>query len=334
LNYLAPGLRELGRIYGRLKRRSQLIWERRELVRCETKLGLLGWQQADYDATLQPHVDQLADLERSQAQLTNESASMGLTVQQLEERRAAEKATYESQRAARVAARDPLVEPVEEIQRTLETRRRERKEMAERMAAVDQELATAEERYRVLLARGSHSASEEAEVQQWRRRVIVAPGEKKEYAEKLAALDAEIPRLETEGQQRKALLTVENEALQTLEKGFAASDKALADELATRKRDKQKLERKIDGLEKSKTRPYREIGRALADHGIEPLNQPQALEAVLHQRERIAVLESELANSRAHSRQEKRVEVWGSWALLFTFAVLLWGVIWFVILAK
>jgi hypothetical protein len=329
VNYLAPGLRELARIIDRLWCRLRLVWERRQLAGLETKLGLLGWQQADYDTATQQHVNRLADYERAQGQLTNESASLGLTIQELDERRATERTTFESQRAERVAIRDPLAAAVDESERTLEAKQKERKELAERVSTLGKEKASDEAKYRALLAEGDHTADQQANVQRLQRRVIAIPLEQREWQEKLSSADAEIVRIETELQQRRAALAVEAEALQTLEKSFAKSDEALADEIAARKRDKQKLEKKIDGVEKAKTQPYREIGKALADDRVEPLNQPQALTAVLEQRERITAQELLLTQSLEKSRAEKPIELWASWALLFTFAVLIWGAVWF-----
>ena len=333
MNYLAPGLRELSRIFGRLVRRIRLVRQRRTLAQLESKLGLLGWQQADYDPGTQQHVDRVTDVERAQVQLTNESAALGLTVQQLEERRTAERATFEGQRTARIAAREPLVEPVQEAERALNAKQKERKEIAERIPALDRERLSEEEKYRVLLARGEHNAREDTEVQRLQRRAITIPLEKKEWQEKLAAVDLEIPRLETELEQRRAMLSVETEALRVLEKSFAESDAALVGGIAAHKREKQKLEKQVDALEKSKTQSYREIGRALADQSIEPLNQPDALTAVLAQRERIAAQEAQVAASREQSGQEKRVDVWTSWVLLLILAVLIFGGTWLILRA-
>jgi len=332
VNYIAPGLRELGRIYDRQYRRARLVWERRKLAQMESHLGLLGWQQADFGTDAQLHVDRLAGVERDQALLTNESAALGLALQELEERRAAERAAYETQHADRTASRDPLVPPVEESEKALSARQKERKEAEERLNALDREKVANEEKYRDLLARGNHTPQQESEVQRLRARVMLLPQETHEWHQKLMAGQADISRLETELEQRRAMLAVETAALQALEKSFAESDKALADEIAKQKRDKQKLEQQINALEKAKTKPYREIGRVLADHGIEPANQPEALAGVLGQRGHIATEEARIVESIEASRRENPVELWGSWALLFTLLVLLWGMLWFTLL--
>lgn len=332
MNYIAPGLRELGRIFDRQYRRIRLaVKEQRKLAQLESQLGLLGWQQADFGADAQHHVDHLAGLERRQAQLTNESASLGLTLQQIEERRTSERATFESQRAERNAVREPLVPPVEQSEKALSTKQKERKELEDRVATLDREKTANEERYRGLLAKGNHTPEEEAEVQRLRTRVMLLPRESLEWQQKLAVVQAEFPHLEAELEQRRALLAVETEALRTLEKSFAESDRGLAGEIARHQRDKQKLEKQINALEKTKTQPYREIGKVLADQGIDPANQPEALTAVLEQRANIAAEEAHIVESLAASRRENRIEVWGSWSLLFTIVVLLCGALWFIL---
>lgn len=332
MNYLAPGLRELGRIFDRQFRRVRLVQERRRLAHLESQLGLLGWQQADFGADAQLHVDRLAGVERDQALLTNESAAVGLTLHQLEERRAAERATFETQRAELNARRDPLVPPVEESEKAFNAKQKERKELEERLTTLAREKASNEEKYRELLAKGNHTPQQEAEVQRLRTRVILLPQETQDWHQKLTVVQMEIPPLETELEQRRALLAVETDALRALEKSFAESDQVLAGEIAKQLRDKQKLEKEINALEKAKHQPYREIGRILADHGIEPANQPEALATVLGQREHIAAEETRIVESFEASRRENRVELWGSWALLFTILALLWGVLWFALL--
>jgi hypothetical protein len=163
------------------------------------------------------------------------------------------------------------------------------------------------------------------------RRTIAVPREKQEWQVKLNEILALLPHLETEVRQRRAMVSVETEALRNLEKNFAESDETLGKEIALHKREKQKLERRIDALEKAKTQPYREIGRALADHEIAPMNQPEALAAVLTQRTRIAADDVKLADSLDQSRQRNRHEVWFSWLLLFALAVLLGIGVWWLV---
>lgn len=308
--------------------------QRRKLADLESKLGLLGWQQADYDSHTQQHVDQLNSIERTQAQLTNQSAELGVAMAKLEEKRAFERTVYEKAHAAREAKRTPLVGPVQEAERALSDKQRECKEIGERIQTLDRELHADEEKYRVLLARGDQTPEAAAEVQRLQRRVIAIPKEKWEWQHKLAATEGEIPAIEGELHQRSALLSVETDALHALESDFEKSDRALVEEIATRRREKQKLEKEIDALEKGKTQSYREIGKVLADQNIEPMNQPEALEAVLAQRTKVAAQETGLAESLAQSAREKQADVWTAWVLLLCIVILLAFVFWFLLRAR
>lgn len=328
MNYIEPGLRELARILDRLVRRGALLWEHRKLAHLEVQLGLLGWQQADYGEGTRDHVDRLADYERTQSQLTNESATLGLTLQQLEERRTSERQTYEGQRAERLTAQQPLVKQIEEKEKELSAMRRERIKTEEWLAAAEREHAASEQKYRSLLASGNHNPQAVEEVTRLQQKALSIPQEKLERQAKLNELLDSTPRLETELQELRARVSLETEAGKTLEKSFTESDEALAKEIASHKREKQKLERQVNDLEKAKAHPYRGIGRVLADHGIEPLNQPDALAAVLTQRAKIAAMEEKLAASLEKSSLERRDHVWGSWVLLLSIALLLWIGIW------
>ncbi|HEY3899112.1 MAG TPA: hypothetical protein VGM54_10890 [Chthoniobacter sp.] len=328
MNYIEPGLRELARILDRLVRRGALWWEHRKLGHCEVRLGLLGWQQADYGEGTRDHVDRLADFERTQSQLTNESASLALTLQQLEERRTSERKTYESQRAERLAAQQPLVKQVEEQEKELSAMRRERAKVEEWLGSAEREHAASEDKYRSLLATGNHDPKLVQEVTRLQQKSLSIPQEKLEHQGKLNELQESMGRLEAELQEERARISLETEALKTLEKSFTESDEALAKEIAARRRDKQKLERQVNDLEKAKSHPYREIGKVLADHGIEPLNQPEALTDVLNQRAKVAAVEEKIAASRQMSSLEKRDHVWGSWVLLLSIVVILWVGIW------
>lgn len=334
MNFLAPGLRELARLFDRSFRRLCLVAQRRKLAQLESKLGLLGWQQAEYDAGTQQHVDHLNDLERAQSKLTNQSAEFGVAIAKLEEKRASERTVYEKEHATREAARALLLGPVQETERAWNDKQREAKELQERLKTLDRELASNEEKYRALLAKGDHTPGQAAEVQRLQKRAIAVPQEKWQWQQALVVIEAEIPRIEAELHQRRAVLSVETEALNKLETDFKKSDDALAAEIALRKREKQKLEKENDDLEKTKTRPYREIGKVLADHGIEPMNQPDALADVIAQRETIAAEQALLVKSREESEREKKADVWTAWVLMLSFAVLLWFMAWIVLRSR
>jgi chromosome segregation ATPase len=324
VNYFAPGLRELARIFLRLQWRLQLPLQARTLAQLESQLGLLGWQQADYDHGTQQHVDQLTDYERTQLELTNESAALGLAIQELEEQKTAAEKEFAEKRALAAANCERLAEPFKQSEEALASQRREIAKLEARIAALNTEESVVEQSYRGLLARGE--SAKQPEVVRLQQRVISIPREREGVAAQLSVALSPVPALENELAQRRAVYSVETDALRDLEKSFADTAEKLRKEIATRKREKQKLERQVDALEKSKAKPYREIGRALADHHIEPLNQPEALQAVLNQREKMAAGQSKLAGSLAESARENRTYVWLTWfVLLLVLGVLVEG---------
>jgi hypothetical protein len=146
------------------------------------------------------------------------------------------------------------------------------------------------------------------------------PREKAEVQAKLSAASTQFAAME-------ALF----QALRAARAAFEKRDQEIADEIGARQRAKRKIETQIETLEKAKVNPYREIGRALADHGIAPLNQPEALAVVLGQREAIATRESLIAVSLGETAQENRALMWQSW--LLTGSLVLLGVVALLVIA-
>ena len=69
MDYLSPGLREIARVVARWRGRWKLRGAQSEVARLETELGLLGWQQAEFDTGTQREVDKILHTEREQARL-------------------------------------------------------------------------------------------------------------------------------------------------------------------------------------------------------------------------------------------------------------------------
>jgi hypothetical protein len=288
-----PALRNLGRMMGRQVNRLRLVFERRKLVRLETALGLLGWQQADYDVGTQQHADRVTDFEREQARLTNQSAEFGLQIVEIDERRGALACEYADALKATLEKEHPSAASLEELDSQYAAKRKECREMETQLAAMDEELAAAEERYRSLVSSEMPSPQIQSEMQRLRNVILAHPRQKADRAAKFQQATNETPAMKT-------LL----EALVAKCKDFEKRDQELDDEVADLQRKKRKVEKQVDALEKSKSDPYREIGRALADQKIEPLNQPEALTAVLEQRKKIVGLEAAIAASLAASAAE------------------------------
>jgi chromosome segregation ATPase len=301
---LTPGLRELARILGRQVGRLRLILERRKLARLETALGLLGWQQADYDPGTQEQVSRLTDCEREQVRLTNESAALGLEIQRLEEQRGIAQREIAEAEASALEREQPSAADADALVAQLAALRKDRKAMQSRLPVMDRELSAAEQQYRALIAAGTPSAHMQNQLLNWRKVILAIPKERAEWATQLAQASSQLTAMET-------LLAALREARGRFEK----RDEELVREIATCQRAKHKVEKEIDHLEQAKTDPYREIGRALADHDIAPLNQPEALGAVLGQRQRITLREAAIAASLAESTRENRRTMWKPWLL-------------------
>jgi chromosome segregation ATPase len=275
---------------GRQASRLRLIFERRRLARLETALGLLAWQQADYDSVTQEHVDRLTDYERAQARIANESAAIGLEIQQLEAQRGVAEREFEEASSAALEKEYPAVTHAETLEAAVVAKRKERREIEARLPVFDRELREAEEEYRALVAREQPSSEVKSQLFRWRKVILALPQEKAEWTARLQQVTQELTAME-------ALLA----SLQEARERFEERDQELADDIAAHQRARRKVEKQVEALEKAKSEPHREIGRALADHNIGPLNQPEALDAVLAQREKIAGIEESIRASFALS---------------------------------
>lgn len=280
---LAPSLRELARLIGRQTIRFRLWLDRRKLARLETALGLLGWQQAEYDEPTQAHVNRLIGCEREQARLTNESAALVLEIQKIEEQRGVAERELAQAEAAALEKEQPAAGTLATLEAQLAALRKERKTIAARLPVLDRELAAAEEEYRTLVPQDMRAGRAEPELLRLRKVILALPREKSEWQAKLGGIDGRISGME-------AL----RKSIGAARAAFDTRAREWADEIAGRQRAKRKIEKEIEIMERAKTNPYREIGRVLADYGIAPLNQPDALAAVLTQRDRIASREAAL----------------------------------------
>jgi len=267
----------------------RLILDRRKLARFETALGLLGWQQAEYDAATQAHVNRLTNYEREQLRLTNESAALGIEIKNFEEQRGIAEREFNDAQVVALEKEHPAAANLAGLEEQLAAQRKERKAIEARLPVLDRELAAAEAEYRTLVS-GSSAVAAQDELFRLRKVILAIPGEKADWQGRLAVVEAQIAAVET-------FLGNLKEARAAYEK----RDEEMAGKIAARQRAKRKVEKQIDTVEKAKADPYREIGRALADHHVAPLNQPAALHAVLEQRGTIAAREAVVAASRAES---------------------------------
>ena len=320
MNLLLPALRELARLYDRQIGRASLWLARRKLARAETDLGLLGWQQADFEGEAQRHVDQLRNVEREQARQTNESAALGLAIHQGQEKRDAEKKQYEETRAALEAEWKAAAEPVETAERHLAARRKIDVDFDGLIASLDRELAGVLELQDELRAVETVTPEIHSELSRLRERVVAIPNAQADLRMRRVQAANDIRALEETLARTRPVLAAATEKLHALDEQFKRSDSTLERQIAGRKREKEVIEERIESLEKSKSNPYRQIGQVLADSGIAPMNQPDALAAVLGCRKIVARIVREIAASHEASGREDRAALRKSWLVLAAVA--------------
>lgn len=323
MNRFSPGYRQIARLFTRLALRCRLFVERRKLGRLETELGLLGWQQADYNEATQLEVRKLADYEREQSQLINQSAELGNALRDLSDRRAKEKAEYNTQKASFEASLLELEKPISALQRKLVARRKTQEKAERSLTALEAKMEEAARDPKIAMARTSE---ERVELLRFDYRFREVPNKLKNARAKLAGIKEQVRGEESDLDRNLPVLKALQERRLANQTQFETQDAELQKEISSYKRAKRKIEKEIETLEKAKSHPYREIGRVLADCQIAPLNQPEALENVRAQRLHIRRLESSIAVSMDDSRREPREALlisWQWWVALLGLLVML-----------
>ncbi|MDQ3624230.1 MAG: hypothetical protein M3463_17370 [Verrucomicrobiota bacterium] len=288
----------------RRRARLSLGEQSRRLTEAETELGLLGWQQAEYDEETQQQVQRIADCEREQVRLTNQSAALAREIHPLVAQREAARKEFEAQHSVLNAQIKALRAPLDEINDALDNLRQRLPTYDKRQAELDRELAEVSESYRALLTFGVQSAEAREEMLRLRERTVTIPNEKADLRVEHIRVIGEIKRLLARQEaETQRLQPVENQR-DELKKAFAAADGTLWDRIKALKREKLAVNDQFDRLEASKANPYLEIGRVLADHNLGPMNQPEVLEKVRLLRFSVHELETELAESMAESAKE------------------------------
>ena len=322
MNLFLPALRELARIYDRQIGRASLWLARRRLARTETDLGLLGWQQADFEGEAQRHIDQLTNVEREQSRQTNEGAALGVAIRQGQEKRDAGKKDYDAARAALAAEWEAAALPVETTGRHLAARRKTDVDFDGLIAGLEREMTEVQARQNALRAVGNPTPEMHAELIRLHARAGTIPNAQADLHRRSAQAQNDIRMLEETLARSQPVLAAATEKLRVLDEQFTRSDGTLERQIAGRRREKEAIEAKIEGLEKAKNNPYRQIGQILADSGIAPMNQPGALAAVQRSRVVVARIVREIAASHAASGREDRAALRKSWGILALVAVL------------
>lgn len=306
MDYFTPGLRELSRIFRRLSLRTRLRLRQRKLDRAETDLGLLGWQQADFDADTQRQVDEIQQVEREQTRLTNESARVGNAFRQMQTDYATARKEFEDTRRELETERRKLREPQDGVQRQLAEKRKIEPNFERRIPELDRELREVQKIYAELLVREGQTPKMRNELVRLRERIVGIPNEKADLRTQHLRTVSEIRALEETLAREAEALSAIDERLATLQKSWGERDRAFALQLKTLGREKEAIEGQINALETAKANPYQRIGQVLADNHLAPLNQPEALKVVHALRLGVGELHQKILESQAISAQEDR----------------------------
>ena len=112
MDYLSPGFREIARVLARGRDAWKLRGAKKQLAKVEEELGLLGWQQAEFDPVTQREVDKIQQTEREQARLTNESAALSQAIAELKTQREQAQRNFENRSAPLTAERKAVHESI------------------------------------------------------------------------------------------------------------------------------------------------------------------------------------------------------------------------------
>lgn len=283
--------------------------EGRKLAKAETTLGLLGWQQADFDEATQEEVRRIIECEREQATATNNSAAVGRELKELLDARAVGKEHFEREGRAIEDERRRVNKERPAIERQLAEKRRVEPDLEKRMPELDAELRELSKHYATLLAMDPPTPQSRQELLQVRERIVTIPNEKTEVRMLHLRAVQEVRTLEMQLAKEDAELADSDRRLSELTEAFKRADADLAERIEKLEAEKAAFEKAFQSLEGAKANPYREVGRVLADSGVGPMNQPQALAAVQSHRVRMQEYEYALAESEALTASRNQVEL-------------------------
>ena len=299
----------MSRIAGRWRNRWRLRGAQKVLAKAEAELGLLGWQQAEFDPETQREVEKIQNFEREQARLTNESAALAKEIAELAAQREQARAAFEQKRTPLAAERAAVRENIDKSGAQVAVVRRQLGDCERRVPQLEREAREAGRFYNDLLAVEPQTPELRDQQAQLRERITAIPSQIGDMQGRIARGQAEIEALQTTlSEETKREMALARDLRET-ESAHTVQDRALAEAAAAKAREREKVERESTRIEDEKANPYREIGRVLADSHLPPMNQPHALEAVRAGRLRVQELEYEIAKSRADSNAADRTLV-------------------------
>lgn len=326
MDYLKPGLREIGRQAARLLVRGRLAAAHRRRAKALTQLGLLGWQGADFDPDTQRQVDEIQNVEREQSRHLNEAAAHSMEVRRLHGEREASRRSYQEARKQLEADLRKAGETKAQLERQVAEKRKVEPKFQQRIPELDRELRETNKLYSELLVLEKQTPQTKQEIIRLRERIVAIPNEKNDLRTSHLRSVTELRTLEENLVRQVEAAIAAQQRINYAESQWEAADSAFAAKLKTAEKEKAAAERQFAGLENAKSNPYQRIGEVLAASGLGPINQPEILEAVREVDVAIALLEGQLLDSLAatanENQAELRISLW-LWAAAAAFVLIL-----------
>ncbi len=316
MNFFTPGLRELGRKVRRCTLRLALWRRRRQLAKAQTALGLLGWQQADFDPETHRQVEAINNVEREQGRLINEAAERSAEIRRLRsELEAAKRAHYEEHQRLAEEERK-LREQRPPLERKLAEKRKNEPNFERQIPDLDRELREVNKLLSELLSADRHTPKVRQEITLLRERTVAIPNEKSDLRTQHFRIVNEIRSLEDALEENAEAAEKQAHRLREVDAAWTAREREMANHLKDQEREKARTEKRIAELESAKSNPYQQIGRVLAIANVAPMNQPDALERVKELEHELGETEQELLESQALSGRENAEELKKSYWVL------------------
>jgi chromosome segregation ATPase len=317
VDFITPAWRELGRKLYRQWLRLGLWRSRRQLAAAETALGLLGWQQADFDPETQRQVTEIQSVEREQARFINEAAERAADMRRLRSELEALQRRHHEQRRGLAIDHRKAAEARADAERQLVEMRKSEPNFQRRIPELDRELRDVTKLLAELLRADHQTPKVRQEIVRLRERSVTIPNEKNDLRTQHFRIVSEIRALEEELDRSEAAAKDEARRLEAFDEEWSAKEREVAGRIKDQEREKARLEKRIAELERAKANPYQQIGQVLSLANLAPLNQPQALEHVKEIEFRIHEIDHSLDESRLASRGEDprllRTSCW-AWA--------------------
>jgi chromosome segregation ATPase len=328
VDYFTPGLRELGRKLHRLSLRAALWQRRKQLGKAETALGLLGWQQADFDPETQRQVNAINNVEREQGKLINEGAERAATIRRLRSELEAQLREHEEQRRLRAQAGRKIQQQRAEIDLRLGEKRKVEPNFGRRMPELDRELREVMKLLAELLREERQTLKIRNEVTRLRERTVAIPNEKNDLRTQHFRTVTEIRALEEDLERLGQELAAHEQEGAALAEQWSAEERDLAAQIKEEEREKMAAEKRVAELERAKVNPYQQIGQVLALANVPPMNQPHALEAVKELERAVGALRQDYLESRKATAEENAGPLQASYVVLGALALALALIVW------